>query len=79
MAFHETKCYRLMSSLSCAILFQELKQNRCLLMTFSIFGRDKKKVKKGLSDFYQESINKAGKEQFKKLVEKGLNIPVVLL
>lgn len=48
-------------------------------MKFSIFSKDKKRDKKGLSDFYQESINKAGKEQFKKLVEKGLNIPVVLL
>lgn len=48
-------------------------------MKFSIFGKDKKKAKKGLSDFYQDSINKVGKEQFKKLVEKGLNIPVVLL
>lgn len=48
-------------------------------MKFSLFTKDKKKAKKGLSDFYQESINKAGKEQFKRLVEKGLNIPVVLL
>ncbi|OGH17909.1 MAG: hypothetical protein A2868_00685 [Candidatus Levybacteria bacterium RIFCSPHIGHO2_01_FULL_40_15b] len=30
-------------------------------------------------DFYQDSIEKIGRDQFKKLVEKGLNIPVFAL
>lgn len=34
---------------------------------------------KRIADYYQESINRFGTEQFKKLMEKGLRIPVVLL
>ena len=30
-------------------------------------------------DFYQDSIEKIGRDQFKKLVEKGLSIPVFAL
>lgn len=30
-------------------------------------------------DFYQDSIEKIGRDQFKKLVEKGLSIPVLAL
>ena len=30
-------------------------------------------------DFYQDSIEKIGRDQFKRLVEKGLSIPVFML
>ena len=30
-------------------------------------------------DFYKDSIEKIGRDQFKKLVEKGLSIPVLAL
>lgn len=41
-----------------------------------INGKNKKQK---LIDYYQESINRIGREQFIRLVKKGLNIPVVLL
>ncbi len=46
------------------------------------FFRAKKTKKDGaiampkVVDFYQDSIEKIGRDQFKKLVEKGLSIPV---
>jgi hypothetical protein len=38
----------------------------------------KKKKKENSSDFYQEAVNKIGQEQFKKLLERGLRVPVAL-
>jgi hypothetical protein len=35
--------------------------------------------KKTLEDYQQELLIKQGREQFKKLMEKGLSIPIVLL
>jgi hypothetical protein len=32
-----------------------------------------------ITDFYQDSIEKIGRDQFKKLVERGLSIPVFAL
>lgn len=45
------------------------------------FGIGKKSAKGGskISDYYQETLNKAGREQFKKLIERGLRVPVVVL
>lgn len=43
-----------------------------------LLGREKRK-KIIPQDFYQEQINKFGKEQLERLVEKSLNIPVGLL
>jgi len=37
------------------------------------------KTKKSLADYKQELLIKQGREQFKRLLEKGINIPVVLL
>ncbi len=42
-----------------------------------LFIKEKKKEAK--TDLYQDSVNKLGKEQFKKILEKGLQVPVVLL
>ena len=41
----------------------------------------KKQNKKGvrLVDFYQDSIEKIGSDQIKKMVERGISIPVVML
>lgn len=50
-----------------------------LIMKFNIFGKDKNKVVKTIADYKQDLLVKQGREQFKKLLEKGLNIPVVLL
>lgn len=38
-----------------------------------------KKRKRSITDFYQESINRLGSEQFKRLTSKGLRVPVALL
>jgi hypothetical protein len=40
---------------------------------------NKIKGKKSLSDYKQEALVKQGKEQFKKLIERGTDLPVVLL
>jgi len=45
---------------------------------FGIFKRPEKKPLK-VSDFYQESLDKFGRDQIKKLVEKGLSIPIAVL
>lgn len=42
-----------------------------------LFTKEKKKEEK--TDLHQDSVNKLGKEQFKKILEKGLQVPVVLL
>jgi len=34
---------------------------------------------KTIADYKQQILVKQGREQFKKLLEKGLNVPVVLL
>ena len=47
-------------------------------MKFS-FHNLKKASKKTLADYKQELLVKQGREQFKKLLEKGLSIPVALL
>lgn len=39
----------------------------------------KRKSKKSLSDYKQEALIKQGREQFKKLIERGTDLPVVLL
>lgn len=44
-----------------------------------LFKRDRlEKSKRGL-DFYQESIEKVGRDQLKRLVDWNLNIPVFML
>ena len=56
---------------SCGILAFIMK-----IFKFLTSGKNKKRK---LLDYYQESINRTGREQFKKLVEKGLSVPVALL
>jgi len=48
-------------------------------MKFNFFGLREKKTVKTFTDYKQEILVKAGREQFKKLLEKGINVPVVLL
>ena len=48
-------------------------------MKFSFLGSKSKKAVKTISDYKQEVLVKQGREQFKKLLEKGISIPVVLL
>ena len=38
-----------------------------------------KKVQKTLEDYKEELIAQQGKEQFKKLLDKGLGVPIALL
>ena len=45
----------------------------------SYFLSKKKQKVKTVEEYEQEALIKAGREQFKKLAEKGLRIPVVLL
>lgn len=48
-------------------------------MRFLKFLTKEDKKKNTLQDLYQESISKLGRDQIKKLVDKGLSIPVVIL
>ena len=48
-------------------------------MTFDLSTIFKKKADKTLHEYKQEILVKQGREQFKKLVDKGLELPVVLL
>ena len=44
------------------------------------FGfKKQKKIQKTISDYKMEVLVKQGRDQFKKLIEKGINIPVALL
>jgi len=40
---------------------------------------DKKASKKTISDYKMEILLRIGRDQFKKLADKGINIPVALL
>ena len=44
---------------------------------FKLFKGEK--TVKTITDYKQEILVKAGREQFKKLLEKGISVPVVLL
>jgi hypothetical protein len=48
-------------------------------MKLNFLGSRSKKAVKTISDYKQEVLVKQGREQFKKLLEKGISIPVVLL
>ena len=48
-------------------------------MAFSISALIKKKAKKSIKDYKQELLNKQGAEQLKKMVERGIDLPVVPL
>ncbi|MEK7551486.1 MAG: hypothetical protein AAB532_02710 [Patescibacteria group bacterium] len=49
-------------------------------MRFNFLGfTTKLKEGKTISDYRQDALVKQGREQFKKLLEKGINIPVVML
>ena len=43
------------------------------------FKKQKKAPQKTVSDYKMEMLVKQGRDQFKKLIEKGINIPVALL
>jgi len=44
-----------------------------------LFSRQKRANKKTLADYKQDLLVRAGREQFKRLLEKGLGVPVALL
>ena len=48
-------------------------------MKFNFLGNKNRKTVKTISDYKQEALVRVGREQFKKLLEKGISIPVVLL
>lgn len=48
-------------------------------MKLNFFGLKSRKAVKSISDYKQDVLVKQGREQFKKLLEKGISIPVVLL
>jgi len=50
-----------------------------LIMKLNIFTKEARKTVKSISDYKQDALVKQGGEQFKKLLEKGIRIPVVLL
>ena len=48
-------------------------------MKFSFLKLTKKATKKTISDYKQDYLVRQGREQFKKLMEKGISIPVAFL
>nr|MBI5455389.1 hypothetical protein [Candidatus Levybacteria bacterium] len=48
-------------------------------MKLNIFTSKRKNAVKTISDYKQDILVRQGREQFKKLLEKGISIPVVLL
>lgn len=66
------KCYRLQDLTTYAILPMNMKIIDLLL-------KRKQKKTTEVVDFYQESIDRVGRDQIRKLVEKGLNIPVLMM
>ena len=50
-----------------------------LIMRFNLFRATKTQAVKTISDYKQDVLVKQGREQFKKLLEKGISIPVVML
>lgn len=50
-----------------------------LIMKLNIFTKETRKTVRSISDYKQDALVRQGAEQFKKLLEKGIRIPVVLL
>jgi hypothetical protein len=51
-----------------------------IMKLLSIFsGKQKQTKRKTVEEYQQELLSNQGREQFKKLVEKGLSVPIVLL
>jgi hypothetical protein len=48
-------------------------------MKFEILNLRGKKAVKTIADYKQQILVRQGREQFKKLLEKGISVPVVLL
>ena len=49
-------------------------------MKFNFLGNKKEeKAARTISDYKQEALLRVGRTQFKKLLEKGISVPVVLL
>jgi hypothetical protein len=48
-------------------------------MKFGVFATNKRRTVRQISDYKQDALIRQGTEQFKKLLEKGIRIPVVLL
>lgn len=48
-------------------------------MNYNFFTVSRKKAVRTIADYKQEILVKQGREQFKKLLEKGISIPVFLL
>ncbi|HZJ18083.1 MAG TPA: hypothetical protein VFD45_00495 [Patescibacteria group bacterium] len=48
-------------------------------MKFNLFKAGKRVTRRTISDYKQELLLKQGTDQLKKLVEKGLSIPVAFL
>jgi hypothetical protein len=48
-------------------------------MKFGFLDLKDKKAVKSIADYKQQILVRQGREQFKKLLEKGISIPVVLL
>ena len=43
------------------------------------FKKQKKSSNKSISEYRMDQLVKQGRDQFKKLLEKGINIPIALL
>jgi len=48
-------------------------------MKFQFLALRKKGAKKTLSDYKQDFLVRQGREQFKKLLEKGIGVPIAFL
>lgn len=70
MIYLYIKCYRLTRNAEYASI-QDVK-------LLNLFKRTKKR-RKTLDDYQREMLVRQGRQQFQKLVEKGLGIPIGLL
>lgn len=73
MMFFDIFCYRLTVLTACVTMFFAMK------FPLSFLKIQKKPARKTIEDYKQEILLRQGREQFKALVKKGLNVPVVLL
>lgn len=77
-------CYRLREFITCAILQKVSIIDTNIMKIFDLLTNKKtEKLKEEhvviVSDAYQASLNKLGKEQFVSMLNRGLRVPIALM
>lgn len=50
-----------------------------IMKILKMFAKKKAERRNSITDFYQQSVEKIGRDQIKKIVERGLSMPVGML